>query len=206
MPAFARALAEGADGIELDVRASVDGEALVIHDADLARVGGGALAVERTPWRKTTARRLQGGAHVPRLREVLDQVAGRIPVNVELKTVGVALPVARALRPGDRIVVSSFLDEALAAFRGAAPGVDRALLTERTPGEAPPWARLHALGCRAWHAHHPTLTGSEVRAAAARGLTVRAYTVAHAGDARRLAAMGVAGVFVDEPGALRQRL
>lgn len=40
LAAFDLALAHGADGIEFDVRLSADGVPVVIHDADLRRVGG----------------------------------------------------------------------------------------------------------------------------------------------------------------------
>ena len=40
LAAIAHARASGADGIELDLRLSGDGEAVVFHDADLQRLGG----------------------------------------------------------------------------------------------------------------------------------------------------------------------
>ncbi|MFI5308765.1 MAG: glycerophosphodiester phosphodiesterase, partial [Polyangiales bacterium] len=44
-----RALEQGADGIELDVRLCKSGEVLVLHDADLLRVAGKKLvAAEST--------------------------------------------------------------------------------------------------------------------------------------------------------------
>lgn len=43
--AFERAFADGADGIELDVRLSRDGVPVVIHDANLKRTGGSAQAI-----------------------------------------------------------------------------------------------------------------------------------------------------------------
>jgi glycerophosphoryl diester phosphodiesterase len=42
LAAFARAHGEGAQGIELDARTCRGGEVVVVHDADLARVTGGA--------------------------------------------------------------------------------------------------------------------------------------------------------------------
>jgi glycerophosphoryl diester phosphodiesterase len=40
LAAFRRAIEDGAEGIEFDVRLSKDGEAVVFHDADLKRIGG----------------------------------------------------------------------------------------------------------------------------------------------------------------------
>ncbi|MFJ7933781.1 glycerophosphodiester phosphodiesterase [Sporosarcina sp. NPDC096371] len=40
MPAFEKALAQGANGIELDVQVTEDGVPIVIHDPDLARLAG----------------------------------------------------------------------------------------------------------------------------------------------------------------------
>ena len=42
LPAFARAVEQGADGIELDVHLSRDGELVVIHDETLDRTTDGA--------------------------------------------------------------------------------------------------------------------------------------------------------------------
>ncbi len=43
--AFERGFADGADGIELDVRLSRDGVPVIIHDANLKRTGGSAQAI-----------------------------------------------------------------------------------------------------------------------------------------------------------------
>ena len=40
LAAFRKAVEDGAEGIEFDVRLSKDGEAVVFHDADLKRIGG----------------------------------------------------------------------------------------------------------------------------------------------------------------------
>ena len=40
LAAFRKAIEDGAEGIEFDVRLSKDGEAVVFHDADLKRIGG----------------------------------------------------------------------------------------------------------------------------------------------------------------------
>jgi glycerophosphoryl diester phosphodiesterase len=88
LAAFELALAEGAEGVELDVRLDRDGEVVVIHDCTLRRVSGGRET--RPVWELGRADLdridLGGGERVPRLTAVLDWArARRARVNVEVK-------------------------------------------------------------------------------------------------------------------------
>lgn len=74
-------------GVELDVRLSADGEVMVFHDAGLERMVGrqGRLADHTAS--ELSAMRLRGGREgIPTLRQVVDLVAGRALIHVELKT------------------------------------------------------------------------------------------------------------------------
>lgn len=85
--AFARAIAAGY-GIELDLQLSADGVAMVFHDDTLDR-----LTAQSGPVRGLSAATLGriglGGARegdcIPTLAEVLAQVAGQVPLLIELK-------------------------------------------------------------------------------------------------------------------------
>jgi len=88
MAAFRAALDVGA-GIECDVRLSGDGEVVIFHDHDLKRLCASALTVEATSAAVLTAQRLfDSDEHMPRLRDLLDLVAGTVPILVELKCRG----------------------------------------------------------------------------------------------------------------------
>jgi glycerophosphoryl diester phosphodiesterase len=84
--AFAAAVVRGL-GIELDVQCSSDGQAMVFHDWDLDRLTG-----ESGPLAARSASALGrivlagSGEGIPSLRQVLDEVAGRVPLLVEIKT------------------------------------------------------------------------------------------------------------------------
>ena len=74
-------------GIELDVRLSADGEAMVFHDETLERLTASAGLVEEQTTDELQALRLLGSCEtVPTLAEVLAGVDGRVPLLVELKT------------------------------------------------------------------------------------------------------------------------
>src|SRR5262249_42420882 len=80
------ALAQGADGIELDVRLCRSGEVVVLHDPDLTRVAGAPLRAQDRTLAELQAHDLGQGARVPTLDAAMDLVlgAGKL-LNVELK-------------------------------------------------------------------------------------------------------------------------
>ncbi len=106
--AFEAAIAAG-HGIELDVQASRDGEAVVFHDAELdrltglpGRICGFALAeIERIRLRDSEE-------SIPSLAAALAQIGGRAGLLIELKTAG---------READAL--SRSVAAALAGYKGA---------------------------------------------------------------------------------------
>lgn len=93
LEAFRLAMEQGADGIELDVHLTKDGEVVVIHDETLDRTSDGQGKV-----RDYTLEELKKfsfhnhiekykGVQIPTLKEVLDLVENSsMKVNIELKT------------------------------------------------------------------------------------------------------------------------
>ncbi|MBT2135093.1 glycerophosphodiester phosphodiesterase [Croceibacterium sp. LX-88] len=90
--AFERALAAGL-GIECDVQLTADGRAVVFHDFELDRLTG-----ERGPVARRTAAELGqigltgSSDRIPALRQLLEQIGGRVPLLIEVKT-GRGMPV-----------------------------------------------------------------------------------------------------------------
>jgi len=84
--AFRGAMARGM-GIECDVQLTRDGQAVVFHDFELDR-----LTAERGPVAARTAESLSAIAlagtsdHIPTLPQLLAEVAGRVPILIEIKS------------------------------------------------------------------------------------------------------------------------
>lgn len=140
---FRLALAQGANGVELDVQPSADGVPVVIHDATLERTTSGRGAVAALPWSALATLDAGGGERIPRLDEVAVWAAeSGAWLNVELKAAGVeATSLATLSEAGvlERTIFSSFLPAVVREVGRLAPGVRRYLLTER-------WdARVHAV-------------------------------------------------------------
>ena len=158
LAAFSRALADGAAGVELDVRLASDGVPVVIHDATLRRTGlrDGVVAdmtsaeLNRTEvgsWFNHSHAALARAEYlwqtVPTLAQVFDlfkRVAGVI--YVEMKTdkaedtyVELAGSVAQLIadqRLSNRVVVVSFNLKAIARIKAINPAIATGALFEPT--------------------------------------------------------------------------
>ena len=125
LEAFALAITQGADGIELDVQLTKDGIPVVIHDETIDRV------TEKKGWVKDyTLKKLKeltvlknkfpeySAAKIPTLEEVLDAVkASGIQVNIELKT-GME----------ERVIYSSFNHYSIQQMKKIVPEAETAYL------------------------------------------------------------------------------
>ena len=80
-----RAAVEKDYGIELDVHLTKDGHLVVHHDDSLKRLTGVDIRIADSTLEEIRACKLPNGEPVPTYDEVLDTVAGRIPMIVEVK-------------------------------------------------------------------------------------------------------------------------
>lgn len=135
--AAAEAAVNAGFAIECDLHPAADGVPVVFHDDDLARLTGQAGCVRDRTSRELAAARLAGTAeHVPTLMELLDLVAGRVPLVIELKDMpgrdaGFVQSVAEALAGYDGPVgLMSFAKSLVAEIKAAAPGIPRGLTAE----------------------------------------------------------------------------
>jgi glycerophosphoryl diester phosphodiesterase len=94
---FEAAVARGY-GIECDLRLLADGEVAVFHDRELFRLTGRPGELARLTARDLETLRICGTDQRPPLfRRVLSLVAGRVPLYLELKSVGQPGPLVRAV-------------------------------------------------------------------------------------------------------------
>jgi glycerophosphoryl diester phosphodiesterase len=179
-----RAIADGAGMIEIDVRRTADG-VLVVHHGTVA--GDEGVSARRFADVESPA--------IPALRDILERAAGRVAVNLELKETGFeadAIALGREVIGADRLLVTSFLDPAVAAAGRAAPDVATGLIVGRAPARVGvrgvledvfPFARVRACGARALASSRPLdFTGMRWRASR-RAIPALVWTI---NDARAL--------------------
>jgi glycerophosphoryl diester phosphodiesterase len=214
MAAFFEAFASGADGIELDLHLSRDGVPVVIHDDTLERTTDGCGAVG-----SATVQQLQqldagnwfadgfAGETIPTLEAVLENFAGRLRLNLEIKDLGAGMAVLELLRryPGADIVVSSFNYALLYRLRSADAGLPIAVLCDSGNWRFALKVARDLSAC-AFHPAAEHVNRPMIAACWQAGLPVYVWTVDHVHVARSLMRAGVAGFFTDDPKTLKAAL
>lgn len=139
LAAVRAALAAGY-GIEIDVQPSADGQAMVFHDETLDRLTAQTGPICGRDAAELGRIALTGGAEgIPTLRAVLAEVAGRVPLLIEVKDrsgrglgsdgaleASVAAALAGYAGP---VAVMSFNPDQVAALARLAPAIPRGLTT-----------------------------------------------------------------------------
>ena len=100
LPAFAAAVAAGADMVELDVRATADGGLVLVHDETLERLWG----VPRRVGEATLAETRELG--VPELAEALDAIEAQVMLDYVEDVVDGAVAAVREADAVERVVFS----------------------------------------------------------------------------------------------------
>lgn len=205
LDAFTLALERGADGVELDVQLSADGEVVVFHDQDLDR-----LAVDQTgpvaarTWNELAAVRLRDATSIPRLGDVFEALPARAIVNVELKSFGDASAdrrlcqaVAPIVAGRARVIVSSFSVDIVRQLV-AAELPEPTLIVEGPAPHATPEG-LAALGASGLHLWDRLVEPGAVDALLHAGLAVGVWTVNDRERRGALVDLGVTRIITDEP-------
>jgi glycerophosphoryl diester phosphodiesterase len=228
--AFRRAIEWwGADVLELDVRATRDGEAVVFHDATLDRTtdGSGPVAAHTlaelaaldagyafadeagaTPFRGQ-------GVRIPALAEVLAAFPG-VRVNIEVKDAGAGESVAAAIGGAGaehRVLVAA--GERICR-RGLEGGTWPVSASEEELRSLYVFHRLHlsrlyrpridALQMPELHDARQIVNPRLIREAHAKNIPVHVWTVDEEADMRRLLDWGVDGIITDRPDRLARVL
>lgn len=205
LAAFGAAAARGL-GIECDVQLTADNEAVVFHDFTLERLTGERGAVVERSAAALGAMALAGGAEtIPSLHTLLEVVAGRVPLLIELKS-RKEWPVSSLCWAVHRVLlgyrgahaVMSFDPRAAAWFARNAPETPRGLIVSEEGREGARYAVQRHLAL--WHAR-PDFLACDIRdlpssfaaAQRARGIPVASWTV------RTPALLARADVHADAP-------
>jgi glycerophosphoryl diester phosphodiesterase len=201
--AFDLALEQGADVLEIDLQMTGDRRLVALHDPTLERTHGDPRAVGDLTVAELEVARLGEllRAYRGRARFLLDLKDPRPPMERRLVTA------VRSAGVGPAVTVQSFDLSSLRRLRRLDPAIAVAALADEMPQRPARWLdRAQRLGAVAVGVPRAGVTRRLVRAAHARDLRIRAYTVNSPAEARRFARYGVDGLITDCPGVIRAAL
>ena len=205
LDAYALAVLQRADMIEIDLHRTCDGAIAITHDETLPGVG--AIGAASLAELRAVAPAL------PSLDEVLDAFGERIPFNLELK-IGpegpypgleeAALDALARRGLGPDFLFSCFDDRVLARLRQLDAGLRLGVLVGR---QSAGWLeRCLAVDAEAVHFARRRADAASIARAHAAGLRVHVYTVDEPAEMRALIDRGADGLFTNWPARMRALL
>ncbi len=230
LAAFRLAREMGADGVELDVQVSKDGEAVVIHNftVDATTDGQGAVQdktlaelkeLDAGSWFDApsinSGRRRFAGQRIPTLQEVIVEVGHQLLLNIELKAKalgsgGLVAEVVRLIEDHNlvhRAMVSSFNPFALRQVKRLNPGISTGILYYfDLPGHLVRSLFMSLAGTDALNPEKRLVTREYMAWAKGRGYRVNAWTADEPVEMKRLITLDVDSIITNRPDVLREVL
>lgn len=200
LPSFEKAIEHRVDEIELDVRVTLDGVAVIQHDPDLHDPAGNHLRVDKTNYEELLA-------HKPDLltfEAAMRAIDRRVPVLIEVKPGVPTKPVIAVINKlmlvgwkHQDMLLGSFSQSILLELQAELPLVPK-VVNERWSGVRASW-RARQLNSKRISMNQLWLWSGFIRAMHKRGYQLAAYTLNDSRKAHSWAKYGLYGAITDYP-------
>lgn len=202
LESFSKAINEGADMIELDVRVTKDNKLIVIHDKDVKRMTREYGVVRELTLKEIKRLKIRDNT-IPTLQEAIDFIKGKADLNIEIKSPGISHEIAKIVENNNlvnNVLVSSFLPWSLKLIKERNPKIKTALLF-KIPLKSVTLAR--AIGCDAIHPYYLAAWKGVIKEARKYGLRIHVWTLNNKLLIKRFIKLGVHGIITDKPKLMR---
>jgi len=201
LESFKKAVALGANAVELDVQKSKDGKLIIIHDDNLKRVFGKDVLVNLTTLKELKQLTENKILTLDEALRFIDKKVEKI--LVELKKEGFEKKVLEIIKKGklkDRVIIVSFHEQALAEVRRLDKEIETGLIYAKHKNPIPTALKLNAQYLIPLYRFVHT---KNVEDAHKNNLKVIVWTINTRKDVREYIAKGVDGIASDKPDILR---
>jgi glycerophosphoryl diester phosphodiesterase len=205
LQAFKKALDLNADGIELDVHLSADGQIIVIHDETIDKMTNGKGHVNTLSLPELKSFLIDGKHEIPTLKEVFDLVDKKCLINIELKNaaaLGMVILlieeyVTKKKWSYNHFIVSGFDWIALQELHNLNSHIPIGVLTETNLHLALAFAET--IKAKAIHPYYHLLNSENTKEMQKKGFLVLPWTVNIEEDIQKIKSYNVNGIITDFP-------
>jgi glycerophosphoryl diester phosphodiesterase len=208
LAAFELALEQQADGIELDVRLTVDDRVAVIHDASLNRTTNGRGRISHQTLQEIQQWDAGEGQKIPSLEEVLALVSDQAILNIELKgnfktsnrLPEIVINLVKNHRLTQSVILSSFDPNMLLFARQVMPEICLGYLySPRIISRLKYKMYTPRIQPYSLHPHGSLVSPRLLDRAQSQDIKVLAWTINIPEDMSDLFAMGIDGIITNDP-------
>lgn len=196
---FKRAVELKSDMIEFDVRQSLDGSLVVIHDTTVDRTTNGTGLVSQKSLAELRELDAGMGEKILTLEEVLEFGRGKMSCVIELKEDGIEGKVVNLVKDfglAEEVLIVSFKSVRLKMVKELEPGLKTGLILFASLN---PMRLAQKCGADAVAPFHWFVTKRMADNARRNGLHLFTWTVDEAGKAQQLKDIGVTGIVTNKP-------
>ena len=205
LEAFRLALALHVDMIEFDIRKSRDNQLYVMHDKETGRTAEKNINIEESLSAEISKVKLKNSEPIPVLDDVLNLVAGRVGINIEIKSDGAGAVLSRQLfhyRYSGYIMVSSFKEREVLDAREVMLDLPvSGIFDTFVPAEV---NKYKSMGYGIISLRKKTVTRELVSACHDQKIKVYVWTVDEENEIRRFIEWGVDGMYSNKPMVLKR--
>ncbi|USK69108.1 glycerophosphodiester phosphodiesterase [Peribacillus asahii] len=218
MGAFIEAQRVGADGIEVDVQLSADGEVVIIHDEKLNRTTGAKGYVK--DWKLSDLKKLNASfghkaksvfEKIPTLVELFDWLqTNQLSCIIELKNTvfeypGLEEKVIQLIRMygfENRVILASFNHYSLVYCYRLAPDIETA--PNYREGIFMPWIYAKSIAAKGIHPQFRAAHDVIIKESLDAGMAIRPYTINTEEQMKHFFEKGCSGIITDDPKLAKQ--
>jgi glycerophosphoryl diester phosphodiesterase len=205
LEAFRFALSVPADMIEFDIRKSRDNCLYVMHDKETGRTADSNINIERSLSDDIARVRLKNGEPIPNLNDVLALVAGKVGLNIEIKSEGAgALTAAHIVGTGyqGKLMISSFKEREVIEAKRVMPNIPVAGIFDAfAPSEV---SAYRTKGYPVVSLNRKTVSRELINSCHSKKIEVYVWTVNKEEEAEQLISWGADGLYSNDPEMIRR--
>lgn len=204
LKSFKRAIEIGVNAIEFDVRQTKDKKLIVFHDDKVDRLTDGKGFVKDLTLKQIKSLNV-GGEPIPSFEEALDFIDKKVQrIVIELKETGFEHKVLKEIKKRgleDRVIIVSFLENALEKVRELSKNIETGLIYVRHPNPIKSALKLKANYLVSFYRFTHT---KNIQKAHTEGFKVIVWTINKKEEAVKYAEKGVDGIASDKPDILKE--